>query len=183
MEKNKINEQLIRKDSKKRMERLYKEIKKSGGDIGEKVSKSQKRKEDGMPNAYYINNPFDGKRHIDTFENFCLKESRHHDNTSLEDMYTTIDGSGIDEGDYRWVKGNEDDKLRPMFNNHPDHPDKSSDMLRVGKYIEIDGVVGQIHSIRNKKILIDIINKENKHEIKEYDLIKVLKKINKDHNE
>lgn len=183
MKHNKINEQLIRKESKKKMDRLYKEIKKAGGDIGEKVAKSQQRKETNMPNAYYINNPFDGKRHIDTFESFCLKESRYYKSPSLEDMYSNVNGMGIDETDYRWIKGSKEDNLRPMFNNHPDEEDKSLDILRVGKFIELDGVVGQIHSIKNKKLIVDIINKDNKHEMKEYDLIKVLKKLKYKDNE
>lgn len=183
MKNDKVNEQLIRKESKKKMDKLYKEIKKAGGDIGEKVAKSQQRKETSMPNAYYINNPFDGKRYIDTFESFCLKESRYYQSPSLEDMYSTVDGASIDETDYRWVKGTKEDKLKPMFNNHPNQIDKSLDVLRVGKFIEIDGVVGQIHSIKNKILVVDVINKDNKHEMKEYDLIKVLKKIKYKDNE
>lgn len=177
MKNNKINESLMRKESKKRWQKLYNEIKKQGGDIGEKVSKSEKTKETNMPNAYYINNPWDGKRYIDTYESFCLKESRGTSNPSLEDMYTTKDGSGIDETDYRWVKGTEDDHLRPMFNNHPDEINKTMDILRIGKFITIDGVTGQIQSIKNKIIVLDVINNDNEHELKEYDLVKVLKKL------
>ena len=172
-----MNESLLRKSTKEKMDKLYKEIKKQGGDIGERVSKSEKTKESDIPNAYHINNPFDGKRKIDTFESFCLRES-HCGNTSLEDMYTHKDGEGIDITDMSWIRGTDEDKLRPMFNNHPNINDiKPIDILRIGKFVEFEGKLVQILDIKNKIIFIDIINKDGYHETKEYDLVKFLKKI------
>ena len=170
---NKINEQLMRSESKKRWQKLYNNVKKQGGDIGEKVAKSEQTKQTSIPNAYYINNPWDGKRHIDTYESFCLKESKKQEK-SLEDMYTTLDGNGIDDTDFNWIKGDKEDKKRPMFNNHSDIIDNNA--LRIGTFIEIDGVIGQIKSIKDKKVTIDIINNENEHELKVYELSKILKK-------
>jgi len=68
-----------------------------------------------------------------------------------------------------------------MFNNHPNKADRYPiDILTIGKTIKIDGVEGVINSIKNQVLVLDIINKENEHEYKEYDLAKVLKKFKKD---
>lgn len=173
---NILNEQqMLRDESKKRWQKLYKDIQKQGGDIGDKVRKDQKTKEDKEPNCYYMNNPWDGKRHVDTYESFCLKESIKA--TSLEDMYKNKDVNGIDLNDDSWIKGTKEDKERPMFNNHPDKVDRYPMEIGINKFITIDGVTGQINSIKNKVIILDIINDENKHEYKEYNLATVLKKL------
>jgi len=246
MNNDKINENLMRKSTKERMEKLYGEIKKSGGDIGERVSKSEKYKESDMPNAYHIDNPFGSSRHIDTFESYCLKESKKIEDfdinkkdikkikkeldelkdeikeykkengeddkynelitkkeflcnrldkiegkikesrgsiNSLEDMYTNPDGRGIDISDDNWIKGTDDDKLRPMFNNHPNIKDRYPiDILRIGKDITIGEQKGKIISIKNRVVEVDIINDKNKHEIKKYDLIKLLKDLKENDN-
>jgi len=177
---NKINESLLRTDSKKRMEKLYSEIEKAGGDIGEKVSKGEKHKQSDMPNAFHIDNPFGSGRHIDTFESYCLRESRgtKGNTKSLEDMYVTKDGPGIDISDDNWIKGTDEDKLRPMFNNHPDIKDRyPADILRVGKFVTIDKKTAQILSLKNNVVLLDIINDENEHEIKEMSVTKLLKQM------
>lgn len=177
-----MNENVMRNDTKKRMEKLYSEIKKSGGDIGEKVNKSEKHKEGDIPNAFHIDNPFGSGRHIDTFESYCLKESRGSDN-SLEDMYTSVNGHGIDLTDDRWIKGTDEDKLRPMFNNHPNIKDRyPMDILRIGKFITIDKTTGQILSIKNGIVEVDVINDEYKHEIIKYDIVKLLKKMKVEKN-
>lgn len=174
---DKINESLMRKSTKERMQKLYNEIKKDGGDIGEKVSKSQKHKESEMPNAFHIDNPFGSGRHIDTYENYCLKESRGSIK-SLEDMYTSPNGEGIDITDDRWVKGTDEDKLRPMFNNHPNIKDRYPvDILRVGKFITIGKQTAQILSLKNNVVLVDVINDENEHEVKEISVVKLLKQM------
>ena len=177
---DRIDESLMRSSTKERMQKLYNEIKKSGGDIGEKVSKSEKHKQTDMPNAFHIDNPFGSGRHIDTYESYCLKESRGTTGTnkSLEDMYTTRDGHGIDISDDGWVKGTDEDKLRPMFNNHPDIKDRyPADILRVGKFITIDKKSAQILSLKNNVVLLDIINDENEHETKEMSVVKLLKQM------
>lgn len=179
-----VNENLMRDDTKKRMQKLYNTIKKAGGDIGEKVSKSEKSRENKMANVYYMNNPFDGVRTIDTYEGFCDKkvnEDRHYEK-SLEDMYTSTDGKGkvgpgINTTDDRWIKGTPEDKLRPMFNNHPDIKDRlSADILRVGKIINIGDVAGRINSIKNGIVEIDVMGENDKHEIIEYKIADLLKK-------
>lgn len=177
MNNNKINENLMRSSTKERMQKLYNEIKKSGGDIGDKVSKSEKYKQNEMPNAFHIDNPFGSGRHIDTYENYCLKESRGSVK-SLEDMYTSPNGEGIDINDDRWIKGTDDDKLRPMFNNHPDIKDRyPADILRVGKFIKIGNKDAQILSLKNNIVLVDIINDENEHEVTEISIKKLLKQM------
>lgn len=71
---NPLNEDLMRQDTKKRMEKLYREVKAGGGDIGMKVRKDEQTKEDKMPNAYYMDNPFGSGRKLDTFESFQEEE-------------------------------------------------------------------------------------------------------------
>jgi len=56
--------------NKKQQQKLYKTIKAAGGDIGDKVRKGEKTKEDKMPNAIYMDNPWGSSRHIDTYSKF-----------------------------------------------------------------------------------------------------------------
>jgi len=58
----KTNESLMRQSSVEQMKRIRAEITKQGGDIEDKVDKTDRN----FPNQYWINNPFD--RHIDTYE-------------------------------------------------------------------------------------------------------------------
>ena len=81
----KINENLVRKSTKDKMQKLYNTIKKNGGDIGDKTSKNEK-----YPNEINNRNPFDGTKHIDTYEDFCnkqIKESFKYP-SKLSDYYT-----------------------------------------------------------------------------------------------
>lgn len=72
------NESLLRSNSKKQMTELNKTIKRSGGDIQDRVRKGEKRKENKMPNAYYMDNPFDARRKsIDTWEDFTKKDAHY----------------------------------------------------------------------------------------------------------
>ena len=74
----KMNESLLRSNSKRQMIELNKTIKKSGGDIQDRVRKGEKKKENKMPNAYYMDNPFDSKRKsIDTWEDFTKKDAHY----------------------------------------------------------------------------------------------------------
>lgn len=62
---------LPRKHNLKQLKKLRNITK--GKDIGDIVSKGEKNKESKMPNAYWMDNPFDRK--IDTYENF-IKENK-----------------------------------------------------------------------------------------------------------
>jgi hypothetical protein len=168
---------------KSKIDELYNTIKKNGGDIGDKTSKDEK-----YPNEINNRNPFDGTKHIDTYEDFCnkqIKESFKYP-SKLSDYYS-IDNdrndlqTKIDLNDDTWIRGNEDDKIRPFFNNHPDKKDRySMNPTTIGKWIKTpDGKEGLIINVKNHTIEVDIINDENKHEIKIYDLKKVLKHLNK----
>lgn len=191
-----ITEQLLRSETKKQMENLYKNIKKSGGDIGEKVRKTEKTKEDNLPNTQYMDNPFGSKRKLDTWENFSKNDAHIKSKTNeniksfdefiineekdLKGMYTWKDEYGINLTDDSWVKGTEEDKLRPMFKNLPNIKDRYPyDVLRSGKFIETkDGkIIGQIDTIKNQILTLDVIDNENKHQTIEYDLVKLLKKL------
>lgn len=72
---NKINEALLRDSTKKQLSDLRKLITKGGGDIGDTVRKSEKSKEDKMPNTMYMDNPFSSNRKIDTWENFSKNDA------------------------------------------------------------------------------------------------------------
>lgn len=65
-----IAEQLVRSSTKKQQEKLYREVKKAGGDIGMRVRKDEKTKEDKLPNVVYMDNPFGSNRFIETYEDF-----------------------------------------------------------------------------------------------------------------
>jgi hypothetical protein len=84
-----LSEQLLRDKSKNQMKDLLKTVKKSGGDIGMKVRKDEKTKEDKMPNSIYMDNPFASSRKIETFEDFCSSarktfEGAKTDNKEME---------------------------------------------------------------------------------------------------
>lgn len=183
-----ISEQLLRDKSKKQMKDLHKLMKKSGGDIGEKVRKCEKSKENKMPNSIYIDNPFGSTRKIETFEDFSKSTKKQFEgkveektiSTSLEDFYMWKDREKIDLNDDSWIKGTKEDFERPMFKNLPNQKDRFPyDILRSGNFIETkDGkIIGQINKIKGKSILLDVINDENKHELKEFDIVKLVKKI------
>jgi len=77
------------------------------------------------------------------------------------------------------IKGTKDDKNKPMFNNLPNKSMRNPyDILRSGKFIKIDGITGQIIGLKGNLVLLDIINKDtNEHEVKEYDVKYILKKL------
>ncbi|MFA5586225.1 MAG: hypothetical protein WDA02_06720 [Saccharofermentanales bacterium] len=73
------------------------------------------------------------------------------------------------------------DNIKPMFNNLPNKYIRTPyDILRSGKNIEIDGITGQIIGLKGNMVLLDIIDKNtNKHDVKEYDIKTILKKLKK----
>jgi len=78
------------------------------------------------------------------------------------------------------VKGTMDDKLRPMFVNRPNKEIRPSyDVLRAGKYITVDGQDCQIIGLKNGELLVDFINKDNKHEVKKITIKDALKSFHK----
>jgi len=74
---------LMRSANKKQQEKLYKTVKAAGGDIGMRVRAGEKNKEDKMPNAIYMDNPWGSKRNIQTYEDFQMKEEDHVDEAGL----------------------------------------------------------------------------------------------------
>ena len=79
-----LNESLIRDKSKKQMEDLNRTIKAAGGDIQDIVKKGEKVKEYQIPNAYYMDNPFDAKRtSIETQEHF-VKNGAHKKSVAMK---------------------------------------------------------------------------------------------------
>jgi hypothetical protein len=100
----------------------------------------------------------------------------------------TYDGDTTQDGDLNddsWVKGTEEDKLRPMFKNLPDNTIRPNyDVLRTGKSFTMDGIQGIIVGIKNGELLLDVVNKDtDKHETIKYDMKKVIKELKKNNKE
>ena len=74
---NKIDESLLRDRTKKQLQNLKRTIDSEGGDIEHKVRTTSKYKENKMPNAYYMDNPFSSKREIDTWEHFSKNDANN----------------------------------------------------------------------------------------------------------
>lgn len=103
------------------------------------------------------------------------EETKSHINTSIDNWIQELDSDVI---------GTTNDKLRPMFVNRPNNEIRPPyDINRAGKYVNIDGQDGQVVGLKNGKVLIDIINKDNKHEIVEMTMKEVLKSNKKDKKE
>ena len=82
----KVNEGAMLTDAnKKQQQKLYKTIKAAGGDIGMKVRASEKTKEDKMPNAIYMDNPWGSSRTIDTYSKFQVR-NESVETTKTEDV-------------------------------------------------------------------------------------------------
>lgn len=62
--KFKIFENLMRKSTLNQMNRINQEIKKAGGDIEDKVDKTDRN----FPNQYWVENPFDREKQADTID-------------------------------------------------------------------------------------------------------------------
>jgi hypothetical protein len=93
---DKLNEAALMRDAnKKQQEKLYKTIKAAGGDIGMRVRKDEKTKEDKMPNAIYMDNPWGSNRHIDTYAKFQVRESLDYEDNDYEDF--DIDGFNMND--------------------------------------------------------------------------------------
>ena len=78
-----ISESLMRNANKKQQQKQYKQVKDAGGDIGMRVRKDEKTKEDKMPNAIYMDNPWGSSRNIQTYEDFQMKETEKLDEAGL----------------------------------------------------------------------------------------------------
>ena len=107
-----LSEQLLRDKSRQQMADLHKIMNKVGGDIGEQVRKSENTKEDKMPNAFYMDNPFgQSSRRIETYEDFSSTAKKQ------------FEGKTTCKKFYDWVEGSKEDFERPMFANLPDPED------------------------------------------------------------
>lgn len=82
--------------------------------------------------------------------------------------------------DDSWIKGTEDDFKRPMFKNLPDTTIRPSyDILRTGKIITLFGRECRIIGIKNGELTVDVMGKNNEHEIVKYDTNDVMRELNK----
>jgi hypothetical protein len=156
----KLNESgLMREKTFKQMQDLQKEVDKSGGDIAQRVRKDEQTKENKLPNAYYMDNPFKSNREISTNEAVSTKKI-------------------LKLNDFSFIKSAEDDdKNRPMYNNvSGEEPYK---ILIVGDFVEVENKKAQIISIDKINGLIDlkITNEKDdkKSETKTYKLKDFLK--------
>jgi hypothetical protein len=86
---------LLRKSTLKQFRNFRKEIKRQGGDIGDKISKDENK----FPNMVYNRNPFDKNVKVDTYEDdysignntkLNSKEMKHVRTFESHDLYSTI---------------------------------------------------------------------------------------------
>lgn len=86
---------LLRKSTLKQFKNFRKEVKRQGGDIGDKISKDENK----FPNMVYNRNPFDSDVKIDTYEDYYSignntklnsKEMKHVRTFESHDLYSTI---------------------------------------------------------------------------------------------
>jgi hypothetical protein len=196
----KVNESVMRDSNKKQFMNLKKEIDKSGGDIGDMVANGEHYPEDKSPNVMFLHNPFSDSKTVDTWEKFSKGEAFVKSKASIENEkrrggkvktfneYTntsSITENAYDPTFYRINKLKEytdellpGDKDRAFFNNLPDEDlRKGYDILRAGKFITFGKITGQIIRLVDDTLYLDIINSDNVHEIKGYDVKEVLKKL------
>lgn len=100
--------------------------------------------------------------------NESKKSEEKHITTSIDNWIQDLDPD---------IKGTANDKLRPMFVNRPNNEIRPSyDINRAGKYVEVNGITGQVVGLKNGMVLVDIINKDtNKHEIVEMTMKEIIK--------
>jgi hypothetical protein len=86
---------LLRRSTLKQFRNFRKEVKRQGGDIGDKISKT----ENSFPNMVYNRNPFDSDVKVDTYEDdysignntkLNSKEMKHVRTFESHDIYSTI---------------------------------------------------------------------------------------------
>ena len=78
---------------KHNLEQMKKLRQLSKGDIGDVVAKGQKKKESGMANSYWIDNPLD--RSIDTYESFIKKDNKLTPKSMMKEKLNQGDDSLI----------------------------------------------------------------------------------------
>jgi len=70
-------ESLLRKSTLTQMKRINAEIKKAGGDIEDKVDKTDRN----FPNQYWVDNPFDSDRQVATIDDHMKIDIPESSNT------------------------------------------------------------------------------------------------------
>lgn len=105
-----------------------------------------------------------------------LKNLKHFHELSYDG--DTTEKSNVN--DDSWVKGTKEDLLRPMFKNLPDTTIRPSyDVLRTGKMITLFGRESRVIGIKNGELTVDVMGKDDEHEIVKYDMNNVLKELEK----
>jgi len=133
----KINEHLLRKESEIQMNNLLKTIDAAGGDIGDKVSRSEKTKETSMPNAFHIDNPFKRKKkRISTYEDFTKTDNKKK--TKAMNIFNEAVDENIVEGDTILI---DEDILK----SHKNIPQKDLDKIKnaIGEELTVITVVSE----------------------------------------
>ena len=116
---------------------------------------------------------------IDSIYKELSKKYEKNINESKKEHITTKIDNWIQDLDND-VIGTTDDKIKPMFVNRPNRENRPSyDILRAGKYITIDNQDCEIIGLKNGELLVDFINKDNKHEVKKLSIKDALKIFNK----
>lgn len=101
----KKNESFMRASSKKQMEDLNRTIQKSGGDIADKVRRSEQTKEDKMPNSMYMDNPFNSNRKVDSYEEY--QKATANKKTPMDALNDPKRGKVTESKDEKKVSGSD----------------------------------------------------------------------------
>lgn len=154
--KNKENDD---KEKDKEKDKNHKKDKKSGSDEEKYLTPKQRKLPEGLKKGIIER----AKKKSKVTES----KNNYHINNWIQELDTDVIGTM-------------DDKLKPMFVNRPNKEIRPSyDVLRAGKYITVDGQDCQIIGLKNGELLVDFINKDNKHEVKKITIKDALKSFHK----
>jgi hypothetical protein len=82
--------------------------------------------------------------------------------------------------DDSWIKGKEEDFIRPMFKNLPDTSIRPNyDPLRSGKMITLFGKDCRVVGIKNGELTVHVMGKDDKYGTEKYDMKDVMKELKK----
>jgi hypothetical protein len=124
---------LLRKSTLKQFRNFRKEIKRQGGDIGDKISKDENK----FPNMVYNRNPFDSKVKVDTYE----------------DDYSIGNNTKINSKEMKHVKTFEQYSPKNNINESLGDARKKAEEAGAKGFIE---KIGQIIQYRNGQYLIEL---------------------------
>jgi hypothetical protein len=140
-----LDESMLRDKSKQQMMNLKKTIDNAGGDIADKVYKSEQSKEGDMPNSYHLDNPFASSRRIETYGDF-VKNDTHKKRKKKHKITESLDNDNLKEGDEVMIDQRilDDEKII-----------KSNKVEEIEKFLDLILTVDSFISENDHVVLID----------------------------